>query len=100
MSSLKGSNNKESNPLFLSDIDVHLSIGSPLTNAGYPDEQDADLSRSDMGAYGGEGGGRWDLDEDGYPLYFWPGTWSQAPLGVDPLLYDCDDQDPALVLCP
>jgi len=39
--------------------DVHLQPGSPLIDAGTPTLKDGDGSRSDIGAYGGPGGGRW-----------------------------------------
>ncbi len=36
--------------------DLHLSAGSPCEDAGDPNENDADGSRADMGAYGGSDG--------------------------------------------
>ena len=41
------------------DWDLHLSISSPLLDAGDPAIQDADGGRSDMGAYGGPKGASW-----------------------------------------
>jgi hypothetical protein len=47
-----------------------------------------------MGAYGGKTyGDKWDIDDDGYPNYFWPGTITDAPDGVEPSDYDADDFD-------
>ena len=74
--------------------DLHLAIDSPLVDAGDPDsEPDADGSSADIGSYGGPNGGAWDLDDDGYPDYFWPGTLDDAPQGFDASDYDADDTD-------
>jgi hypothetical protein len=54
---------------------------------------DLDGSRSDIGAFGGEAGGGWDLDQDGVFDYFWPGTIDDSPAGFDPSTYDADDSD-------
>lgn len=41
------------------DWDLRISAASPLVDAGDPSILDADGSRSDMGAFGGEEGGSW-----------------------------------------
>jgi len=71
----------------------HLSLASPLIDTGDPAVSDLDGSRSDMGPFGGPGGGEIDLDTDGYPDYFWPGLFDDVPAGVDPAPYDRDDGD-------
>jgi hypothetical protein len=80
--------------------DWHLSLSSPLIDMGDPTVLDPDGSRADMGPYGGPDGDKWDLDWDGYPNYFWPGTIHDAPLGFYEEDYDCDDRDPWVFLCP
>jgi len=77
-------------------LDVHLALGSALIDAGDPAERDPDGSRADIGAYGGSEGAEMDLDGDGFPDWFWPGTIDQAPDGFDPADFDCDDLDPAV----
>lgn len=77
-------------------IDFHLSLASPLINAGDPAISDRDGTRSDLGLYGGARGDAWDLDADHVTRYFWPGHIDDAPAGFDPLDYDCDDLDAAL----
>jgi len=77
-------------------VDLHLAIDSPLVNAGEPATLDRDSSRSDMGCYGGPGGATWDLDQDGWPDWFWPGTLANAPEGFDPADFDADDSKPDL----
>ena len=42
-----------SDPMFVSDTDVHLQAFSPLIDTGDPNVFDVDGSRSDIGAYGG-----------------------------------------------
>lgn len=69
----------------------HLSLSSPLINVGDPAVFDVDGSRSDLGSYGGSEGDGWDLDLDGYPDWFWPGTLEDAPDGFSPTDYDLDD---------
>lgn len=73
---------------------LHLALTSPLINAGDPALLDVDGSGSDLGLYGGLEGGRWDRDQDGLPDYFWPGTWADAPEGIDANAYDADDTVP------
>ncbi len=53
-----GMGNINANPLFISNEDFHLQIGSPCIDAGNPESQynDTDGTRNDMGAYGGPGG--------------------------------------------
>ena len=50
--------NINANPLFISNNDFHLQIGSPCIDAGNPNQiyNDPDGTRNDMGAYGGPGG--------------------------------------------
>lgn len=79
--------------------DFHPALGSPLINGGSSSGKDVDGSRTDIGIYGGEGGGSWDSDQDGVPDYFWPGSWSQAPSGFSSMNYDCNDQDSTLQSC-
>lgn len=73
--------------------DLHLSLTSPLVNAGNPALYDPDGSRLDIGSYGGSDGDGWDVDRDGVYDYFWPGEWADAPSGFDPAEFDCDDLD-------
>lgn len=79
--------------------DLHLALTSPLVNAGDPESFDVDGSRADMGLYGGPDGDAWDMDGDGAPDYFWPGEWSDAPVGFLSGQYDCDDLDEAVQSC-
>jgi len=53
-----GTGNIDTNPLFNSTTDYHLSTGSPCINTGNIDAiyNDVDGSRNDMGAYGGPKG--------------------------------------------
>jgi len=74
------------------DWDLHLATTSALIDAGDPAVHDPDGSTSDMGAFGGAYADLWDLDGDGYPSWWQPGSY-------DALLYpaegwDCDDTDP------
>jgi predicted outer membrane repeat protein len=50
-----GGGNIDADPLFVSDSDLHLSVGSPCIDQGNPDPSynDRDETRNDMGAYGG-----------------------------------------------
>ena len=45
--------------------DLRLAPGSPLKDAGDPALKDPDGSRSDIGAFGGPGAARWNLNSDG-----------------------------------
>ena len=65
-----------------------------LEGLEYPLVHDPDGSRSDIGAYGGPQADEWDRDGDGAPDYFWPGTFEDAPEGVDTAAFDPDDTDP------
>jgi hypothetical protein len=72
--------------------DLHLSAASPSVDAGAPTLQDPDGSPSDIGAYGGPGAAGWDIDRDGFPLWWQPGPYDSArypSLGLD-----CNDLDP------
>ncbi len=71
--------------------DLHLSADSPLVDAGNPTRLDPDGSPSDVGAYGGDGAGAWDLDRDGFFEWWQPGPYdSEAYPGLG---WDCDDRD-------
>ena len=48
-------------------------------------------SPSDIGAYGGPGADRWDLDGDGYPSWWQPGPYDFST--YPGLGWDCDDLD-------
>ncbi len=47
----------------------------------------------------GHSGATWDLDGDGFPDYFWPGTWEDAPAGFLPQDYDCTPSSPSSQVC-
>ncbi len=87
-------------PLFLyfdpQGSDLHLARESPLPDSGTPGDIDPDGSPASMGCFGGPAGDAWDLDGDGFPDYFWPGTLDEAPQAVDPAHYDRDDLDPTV----
>lgn len=80
-------------------MDVHLGQGSGLKDVGSPLYYDLDGSRSDPGAFGGAQGGGFDLDRDGFPGYFWPGEYGDAPETVKSYLYDCKDRDALVQVC-
>ena len=44
-----------------------------------------------MGAYGGPGAGLWDLDGDGYFLWWMPGSYDTVAYPAQQ--WDCDDLD-------
>jgi hypothetical protein len=73
------------------DWDLHLSTQSSSIDAGGPAFMDPDGSLYDMGVYGGPGAALWDLDADGYPLWWQPGAYDSTtyPAGC----WDCDDED-------
>jgi hypothetical protein len=71
--------------------DLHLASSSPLIDAGPISSQDPDGSRADMGAYGGESAGGWDLDGDGYPAWWQPGPYDATSYPAEG--WDCDDLD-------
>ena len=69
--------------------DLHLDPASPLVDAGEISILDPDGSPSDIGAFGGPDAAFFDLDWDGYTLWWQPGPY-------DAFLYpdegwDCDD---------
>ena len=74
--------------------DVHLQSGGALVDAGNPTWLDPDGSPSDIGAYGADSAGLWDLDQDGYPLWWQPGPYD--PQAYPAQGWDCDDADPTL----
>ncbi len=87
-------------PTFLStsgasaaDWDLHLSADSSLIDAGDPETFDPDGSIADIGAFGGDGADLYDLDGDGFPLW-----WQPRPYAVDLAVegFDCDDLDVAV----
>ena len=76
----------------VADWDLHLAATSPLIDTGDPAVLDPDGSRADMGAYGGPTAASWDLDGDGYPLWWLPGPFDPA---TSPGM-DCEDRDDAV----
>ncbi len=90
--------NERVDPMFIDataidpmDWDLHLQLGSPLVDAGDLAQTDPDSSRSDIGMYGAPSGHEWDLDGDGFPLWWQPGEYE---FGTYPGMgLDCDDQD-------
>jgi len=71
--------------------DLHLDPASSLIDAGDPADSDPDTSPADMGAYGGAHAGEFDLDLDGFPVWWQPGSYDA---GTYPGLgWDCDDTD-------
>ena len=100
------STNKTIEPGFLAygsdghPSDLHLATTSGLVNQGNMIYFDVDGTRSDMGGYGGLSGASWDLDGDAFNDWFWPGSLLNAPAGVDPDDYDCNDEDPYIQTCP
>jgi hypothetical protein len=77
-----------------SPLDLHLAKTSPLIGKG-SGSLDPDGTTTDIGAYGGDQAGQYDLDSDGRPDYFWPGTISQPPSGFSSSSYDCNDLNAA-----
>jgi hypothetical protein len=73
------------------DWDLHLAAGSALIDAGDPSSLDPDGTTADMGAYGGTDAGAWDLDGDGYPLWWQPGPYDSHSYPAAG--WDCDDGD-------
>ncbi len=71
--------------------DLHLSAASPLVDLAPNVWTDPDGSPGDIGAYSGGDADEWDLDGDGWPLWWQPGEYDH---GVYPGLgWDCDDRD-------
>ncbi len=78
--------------------DFHLALTSP--NVDYVSGTvDPDGSAGDVGIFGGEDADRFDLDGDGFPAYYWPGTYYDAPPGIDPNDFDCEDGLPDYQTC-
>ncbi len=75
-------------PALLDDAG-HVDATSSMIDAGDPALLDPDGSRSDIGPYGGPGAGTWDLDGDGWPAWWLPGSYD---VGTSPG-GDCDDDD-------
>ncbi len=75
--------------------DLHLNSGSLLVDAGDTALYDPDISRSDIGAYGGFSADLWDLDHDGYPEWWQPGGYDGVTYPAMGL--DCDDGDPDVI---
>ena len=72
--------------------DFHLSATSPLIDARGTTELDPDGSPADIGPFGGPCADDWDIDGDGYPLWWHPGPYDPID---DPIAgWDCDDLDP------
>ena len=72
--------------------DFHLSATSPLIDARGTTELDPDGSPADIGPFGGPCADDWDIDGDGYPLWWHPGPYDPI---ADPIAgWDCDDLDP------
>ena len=71
--------------------DLHLGAASPLIDAGSSSLLDPDGGPSDIGAYGGPDADLWDLDGDGYPLWWMPGPYDAST--YPGLGWDCDDTD-------
>ena len=79
-------------------VDMHLAADSP--NVDYATTAvDPDGSPADVGLFGGESSDEFDLDGDGYPAYYWPGTYYDAPAGVTRAAFDCEDLLPDYVDC-
>jgi hypothetical protein len=76
------------------DWDLHLGAGSALVDAGDPAQEDPDGGSPDIGAFGGSLGDGWDLDGDGFPLWWQPGPYD--PATYPGLGLDCDDRDAAI----
>lgn len=94
-----GSRYKTIEPQFLAydavglPSEPHLSRNAALINYGDPSTLDVDGSTVDPGAFGGETGACWDLDQDGIPAWFWPGDVSSPPIGFSAQSYDGNDLD-------
>jgi hypothetical protein len=73
------------------DWDLHLDFNSTLIDAGDPTVLDPDGSPSDIGAFGGPNAASWDLDRDGFPLWWQPGPYDHATYPDEG--WDCDDLD-------
>jgi hypothetical protein len=67
--------------------DLHISTSSANVDAGPPGTDDPDGSPADIGPFGGAEADGWDLDGDGWPLWWRPGPYVPGDA-------DCDDLDP------
>ena len=71
--------------------DLHLSLDSPLVDAGESGMQEPDGSPWDLGAFGSSDARGWDLDGDGAPSWWQAGPYDTTEypgLGLD-----CNDWD-------
>ncbi len=91
-------NNFNADPRFLDttsadsrEWDVHLATDSPLIDQGQP-PADPDGSLADIGLYGGEYADDFDVDSDGYFLWWSPGPYD--PIADAAAGLDCDDLAP------
>jgi len=75
-------------------LSYRLAPSSTLIDAGDPARLDPDGSPSDMGAFGGEHGGAWDMDGDGYPAWWQPTPYDHATYPDEG--WDCDDANAAV----
>jgi len=72
--------------------DLHLDTTSPLVDLGDPLVLDPDGTPGDIGPFGGAYAGEWDLDWDGFPAWWLPGSYDPATSPG----FDCDDRDPTV----
>jgi hypothetical protein len=75
------------------DWDLHLQTGSPLVDIGPDGALDPDGGPADVGPFGGPGANSWDLDGDGAPLWWMPGSYLPSYPAAG---WDCDDLDDAV----
>ena len=73
--------------------DLHLDPFSDALDQGDPQQLDPDGSRSDIGAFGGPAAASYDVDGDGYPLWWQPSQFLPVHAQEG---WDCDDLDPAV----
>jgi len=90
--------NRDDDPRFMDTAnndpltwDLHLATTSPLIDQGDYNLTDPDGTASDMGAYSGPDAGHWDLDGDGFYLWWMPGPYNVVVYGTQQ--WDCDDSD-------
>ena len=76
------------------DWDLHLDSASGLYDTGVYNMYDPDGSRSDIGAYGGPDADGFDLDFDGFPERWQPGSYDPVSYPADG--WDCADRDPTV----
>jgi len=94
---LAAGNNTQVDPLLVDSTsdygfewDTHLRTDSPLVDAGAPSAPpDPDGSISDIGALSGPGANSFDLDGDGYPVWWQPGPYDDS--SYPSLGWDCRD---------